>query len=125
VSKVVLWASDLQAQISFYSALFNVKVDPDGSDFQEVSDSNNSVLLHRLPHQFAAPTPLKAQLPAIEEAAIKPVFTVDSLESARLRTQFSYASFSDSVHTYGDFRYQDVVDPEGNVIQLQEPLLKM
>ncbi len=125
MSKVVIWVSDIEAQTLFYSALFGVVVPIPDAGFVEVADSGNSVLLHLLPPQYAAKTPLTEQLPAQDEVALKPVFTVDSLEAALSRTKQTLATFGSNVSTYGAFQYQDVIDPEGNVIQLQQRILQM
>ena len=120
MSKIVLWVSDLDAQIDFYSSLFEVANPYRVDGFAEVADSTNSVLLHQLPAEYAAATPLTAQLAKQDEVAIKPVFTVANIEDAQSRTAHTFATFADQSASYGDFSYRDVVDPEGNVIQLQQ-----
>jgi catechol 2,3-dioxygenase-like lactoylglutathione lyase family enzyme len=120
MSKVVLWVSDLKAQIDFYSKLFDVKRGFIGDDFAEVSCESNSVLLHTLPEEYRAETPLAAQLRHQTEVAIKPVFTVSNLAAAQNRVADTFATFSPGTIDFGPFVYQDVVDPEGNVIQLQQ-----
>ncbi len=117
--KVVLWASDLAAQINFYSLLFDVAPGFVGDGFAEVSSELNSVLLHVLPEEYRAVTPLTAQLTHQTEVAIKPVFTVNDLATAEKRIAGTLGTFSAGTISYGNFIYQDVVDPEGNVIQLQ------
>ncbi|MDE2386607.1 MAG: hypothetical protein KGL77_02790 [Actinomycetales bacterium] len=120
MSKIVLWVSDLDAQVDFYSRLFDVAHAYSDAGFAEVTDGTNSVLLHQLPAEYAAATPLTAQLSAQDEVAIKPVFTIANIEDAHVRTADSFATFADKTAVYGDFTYRDVVDPEGNVIQLQQ-----
>ncbi len=122
MSKVVLWASDLAAQIDFYSRLLNIEPGFVGDGFAEVSSDLNCVLLHVLPEEYRATTPLTAQLSHQTEVAIKPVFTVDDLAEAERRIGGTLGTFSDGTVSYGNFIYQDVVDPEGNVIQLQQLL---
>jgi catechol 2,3-dioxygenase-like lactoylglutathione lyase family enzyme len=120
MSKIVLWVSDLDAQIDFYSRLFNVTdVYRDGG-FADVTDGTNSVLLHKLPDEYSAATPLTAQLKTQDEVAIKPVFTVVSIADAKERVAHTFGSFSEQSNSYGAFTYQDAIDPEGNVIQLQQ-----
>jgi catechol 2,3-dioxygenase-like lactoylglutathione lyase family enzyme len=122
MSKIVLWVSDLAAQTEFYRALFNGTVSNASAEFAEVSGSGsgNSVLLHLLPEEYRYETPLTAQLPKQSEVAIKPVFKTYDLTAAKQRTAHTLASFAEGSATYGAFTYQDVVDPEGNVIQLQQ-----
>lgn len=120
MSKVVLWVSDLEAQIKFYSSLLGLTVCVRDEGFAELSNAANSVLLHELPVEYRAPVPLIEQLPAQDEVAIKPVFLVDDLESARARVKDSLATFPRDEVTHGTAKYLDVVDPEGNVIQLEQ-----
>ena len=120
MSKIVLWVSDLEAQLDFYSSLFGVTNPHREQGFAEVADSTNSVFLHQLPAEYAAATPLTAQLNKQDEVAIKPVFTVANIEDAQSRTAHTFAAFANQSASYGDYTYRDVVDPEGNVIQLQQ-----
>jgi catechol 2,3-dioxygenase-like lactoylglutathione lyase family enzyme len=120
LSTIVLWVSDLEAQSTFYASLFDVETPKAEGDFAAVESDLNTVLLHRLPSEYAAQTPLTSQLGVSEEAAIKPVFTVDSIETARARTSHTFASFRENLGQYGEYKYLDVIDPEGNVIQIQQ-----
>jgi catechol 2,3-dioxygenase-like lactoylglutathione lyase family enzyme len=120
LSTIVLWVSDLEAQSNFYASLFDVDAPTVQGDFVAISSDLNTVLLHLLPAEYAAQTPLTSQLSVNEEAAIKPVFTVDSIEAARARTSHTFASFRENLGQYGEYKYLDVIDPEGNVIQIQE-----
>ena len=116
----MLWVSDLPAQTEFYRALFDGAVSNASPEFAEVSGGGNSVLIHLLPEDYRYETPLTAQLPKQSEVAIKPVFEVDDIPAAKNRTTHTLATFADQSATYGDFTYLDAVDPEGNVIQLQQ-----
>lgn len=120
MSKIVLWVSDLDAQVEFYSRLFDVTSPYRVDDFAEVSDGTNSVLLHRLPAEYRATVPLTGQLTPQQEVAIKPVFTVGSIAAAQDRVDVGFATFSSSSNSHGAFTYRDAIDPEGNVIQLQQ-----
>jgi lactoylglutathione lyase len=120
MSKIVLWVSDLPAQTEFYRNLFDGAVSNASEEFAEVRGGRNSVLLHLLPEDYRYETPLTVQLPKQSEVAIKPVFEVDEIQAAKNRTERTLATFADQSATYGDFTYLDVVDPEGNVIQLQQ-----
>ena len=120
MTKIVLWVSDLNAQADFYATLFAVKSPTVGDGFAEITDGTNAVLLHTLPAEYAAPIPLTSQLPAQEEVAIKPVFTIGSITEAADRIAGTLATIYPTSVTYGEFTYRDLVDPEGNVIQLQQ-----
>ncbi len=120
MSKVVLWVSDLDAQMSFYAKLLGLVVVVRDEGFAELSSAVNSVLLHELPIECRSAVPLIEQLPAQDEVAIKPVFLVEDTEAARDRVKDSLATFPRDEVTHGAAKYSDVVDPEGNVIQLEQ-----
>ena len=122
MSKIVLWVSDLTAQADFYAKLLGVQIKHQTDAFAELSSDSNSVLLHLLPAEYREATPLAIGLPAQEEVAIKPVFSVPSIDAAKSAVGDTFARFGEAASTFGEHAYLDVVDPEGNVIQLQERL---
>jgi catechol-2,3-dioxygenase len=120
MSKIVLWVSDMDAQIAFYSRLLSLDVAARETAFTELSNESNSVLLHQLPDEYRAIVPLTAQLAPQDEVAIKPVFVVANLARARESVVGTLGTFQGSEKTYGASIYLDAVDPEGNVIQIEQ-----
>lgn len=120
MTKIVLWVSDLNAQIEFYSNLLELEVASRGQGFAELAGPVNCVMLHELPFEHRASVPLKSQLPAQSEVAIKPVFTVADLDATRARLIATLASAPAESFDYGHSTYLDVVDPEGNIFQLEK-----
>jgi predicted enzyme related to lactoylglutathione lyase len=120
MSKIVLWVSDMDAQIAFYSRLLSLDVAARESGFTELSSESSSVLLHQLPDEYRAAVPLTAQLASQDEVAIKPVFAVANLARARESVVGTLGSVQNGENTYGASTYLDVVDPEGNVIQIEQ-----
>ena len=117
MSRIVLWVSDLNHQAEFYSALLAAPISSGTSEFADVSDGQNSVLLHALPEQYRTPA---ADIQVQEEVAIKPIFSVSSIEEAQSRVARFNFRFGSEKNTYGDMTYLDCIDPEGNVIQLSQ-----
>ena len=120
MTKIVLWVSDMDAQMTFYSNLLGLRLDVQSEGFASLSSATNSVLLHELPVEYRATVPLAAQLPVQAEVPIKPVFLVDDLEVARDLVRGSFATFPRDVLSHESSSYLDVVDPEGNVIQIEQ-----
>ena len=120
MSRIVLWVSDINHQADFYSALFDTTPKSSTSEFSEISDGHNSVLLHALPEQYRTSVNAGEVAQAREEAAIKPVFIVNDIDSARSRVEKFGVSFGSEKNVYGDLAYLDCIDPEGNVIQLSQ-----
>jgi catechol-2,3-dioxygenase len=114
MSKIVLWVSSIQRQGEFYQDLLGLSRTAHTGEFSEVSDGTNSVLLHLLPAEFRS-----SASEAREDQPIKPVFTIDDLQQAVDQiSQYGVAIKSAAKH--GKYLYQDLVDLEGNVIQLQQ-----
>jgi hypothetical protein len=85
-----------------------------------VSDGTNSVLLHGLPTEYASETSLTTPLPVQDDVAIKPVFTVSSIDEAVIRIASTLAVIDPQRSLYESYEYQDLIDPEGNRIQIQQ-----
>ena len=118
MSTIVLWVSDINRQAKFYSALLDAPITSKGEEFCTVGNEKNSVLLHLLPEQYRVQP--DSLVPAQEEVAIKPVFTVDSIEVATASIASHEIRTAGEVMAYGQFSYLDCIDPEGNVIQISE-----
>ena len=120
MTKIVLWVSDMDAQAIFYSRLLGVEQVIREPGFAELSSETNCLLLHELPEDYRASVPLTAQLNAQQEVAIKPVFVVTDISAARENISSTLGTIQGSEKSYGASTYLDVVDPEGNVIQLEQ-----
>ena len=122
MSRIVLWVSDLNHQTEFYAALLAAPISSAGPEFAEVSDGQNSVLIHLLPAQYRSSIFAGEVAEVREEVAIKPVFMVSDIDGARLRVEKYRVRFGSETNVYGDIAYLDCIDPEGNVIQLSQQI---
>ena len=104
---IVLWVSDLQLSVAFYGQLFGTQDAYLSDGFASVKAGNNEVLLHLLPEQYRSEPSLG------EENPIKPIFEVESIED--------FASLlRGEVAVYGEWRYADLADPDGHIIQIRQ-----
>lgn len=109
MSAVVIWVADLARSVTFYSELFDTTDCQISDGFASVKGGGNEVLLHLLPEQYRAE-------PSIgEENPIKPIFQVNSLAKHE-------SLIRGEVAQYGDWRYADLTDSEGHIIQIREKL---
>jgi predicted enzyme related to lactoylglutathione lyase len=119
VSTTVLFVEGLTRSANFYAALLSADLFEQSDTFVRVTSDSSEVLLHQIP----GATPDESY-PTREDAAMKPVYVVASIDAARS----AVASLGGRVYdastlaTYGNVNYCDAVDPEGNVIQLAERL---
>ena len=114
MSTIVLWVSDLDKSVNFYSALFDDKSPYRTPSFASVSGQGNEVLIHLLPEEYRSEPTLG------EDNPIKPVFEVMSIDAARLAAGRNGGRIKSEVIEHGSSRYADGNDPDGNVIQVRE-----
>lgn len=107
MSAVVIWVSNLEVSLDFYGKLFGATDSYKTETFASVSKAGNEVLLHLLPEQYR-------NQPSIgEENPIKPIFEVNNLDSFAVQ-------FRGEVIEHSPWRYADLVDPDGHIIQIRQ-----
>lgn len=114
MTTVVIWVSDIQQSVNFYSALFEDSAPYRSLDFATVQGFGNEVLIHLLPEQY------RSQPTLGEDNPIKPVFAVHSIDKARLAAGRTGGRIKSEVKEYNNWSYADGNDPDGNVIQVRE-----
>ena len=119
MSTTVLFVEGLTQSANFYAALLGGELLDQSPTFVRVVSDSSEVLIHQIP----GATP-EASYQTREGAAMKPVYFVASINSARTSVANLGGRVYDAstVATYGNVNYCDAVDPEGNVIQLAERL---
>ena len=117
MSNIVLFVEGLTRSANFYAALLSGKLRDQSETFVRVCGDTNEVLIHQIPGAVAA----TAYDPR-EDAAMKPVYLVASIDAARTAVAGLGGRVFDAstVATYGNVHYCNAVDPEGNIIQLAE-----
>jgi len=114
MTTIVLWVSDLDRSVKFYSALFEAKYPYVTEGFASVEGNGNEVLIHLLPEQY------RSEPTSGEDNPIKPVFEVVSLEKAKLAAGSNGGKIKSEISEYESWKYADGQDPDGNIIQVRE-----
>jgi predicted lactoylglutathione lyase len=114
MTTIVLWVSNLEKSVSFYKALFEDQHPYVSETFASVGNASNEVLLHLLPEQH------RAEPSFGENNPIKPVFTVNSIEQAKLAAGQNGGRIQRETNEHEPWRYADGNDPDGHVIQVRE-----
>lgn len=120
MTSIVLWVENLEAAKEFYRQLLSALVHDDSATFVRVASQENEVLLHLVPEQYREGI---SSPPAVrEDAVIKPVFVVRSINESRIAVAnlSGQVNDADTEQTYSNSRYCDGFDTEGNVIQVSE-----
>mgnify|MGYP006268386561 CR=1 FL=1 len=116
MTTIVLWVSNLEKSVAFYKALFEDQLPYVSETFASVSNTDNEVLLHLLPEQYSSEPTLG------EDNPIKPVFTITSIEKAKLAAGQNGGLIKPEIQEHDQWRYADGNDPDGHVIQVRERL---
>ncbi|MBP6186910.1 MAG: hypothetical protein KA421_04045 [Rhodoluna sp.] len=120
MTTVVLWAEEFQGAAKFYAALLSAEISDQSADFVRISSDQNQILLHSVPEDYREGVSVP---PVIrEEAALKPVYQVQSIAAAReaVAGMAGQVLSADREQSYAATRYCDGFDPDGNVFQLAE-----
>jgi len=126
-SGTLIYAKDLALLASFYRVLLSMS-EVHASDELVVLRSHDGrspqseLIVHRIPEHIAE-TIVVASPPVLrEDTAIKPFFAVASFaEAAAHATSMGGGLFGPQYQGPG-FRITNAYDPEGNIIQLREPI---
>ncbi|MFM8927370.1 MAG: VOC family protein [Rhodoluna sp.] len=112
MTTIVLWVADLVKSADYYKDLFEASDYYLTDGFASVSGSENEVLLHLAPEEYAG------QISVGEENPIKPVFRVSSLEQARAVASKHGCTFVAESIEHDGVHFLDGKDPTGHVIQV-------
>lgn len=114
MTTIVLWVSNLERSVKFYSAVFDAQHPYVTEGFASVEGNGNEVLLHLLPEQY------RSEPTSGEDNPIKPVFEVMSLDKAKLAAGSNGGRIKSEIQEHGPWKYSDGNDPDGNIIQVRE-----
>jgi catechol 2,3-dioxygenase-like lactoylglutathione lyase family enzyme len=116
MTELVLWVDDLQRASVFYEALLGLEAKVDSAGYRQLISAAHKLHLHEVPVEYRS-ADSSGEYPVREDAVMKPVFAVASIADALQRTGHARLG---KAFGHDDKLMQDVIDPEGNVIQLLE-----
>jgi len=126
-SGTLIYAKDLALLASFYRVLLSMS-EVHASDELVVLRSHEGrspqaeLIVHRIPAHIAETIVIASPPVLREDTAIKPFFTVASFaEAAAHATSMGGGLFGPQYEGPG-FRITNAYDPEGNIMQLREPI---
>jgi predicted enzyme related to lactoylglutathione lyase len=123
-SGAVIFVNDMQRIVRFYARVMQMHI-VDESDGVTVLESDGmQLVVHPLPSHIAAQYPVASPPERREDTAIKLYFVVPSVAAARrdATTLGGQVDAADREWEARGFRACDGHDPEGNVIQVREPV---
>ena len=126
MGNLVIFAVNVKALASFYEAVLGVSPAPKPGDTKKdirLGGKGIEILIHSIPPRISKTIVIKAPPVARDIAAMKPVFDVKSLSKAEEQVNLRGGVVTKVTFTVDGLTRRDVLDPEGNVIQLRSAKL--
>jgi hypothetical protein len=119
MSSLVIFSIDVGRLATFYEAILEVRptVEPSG-DIRLVG-GGEEVLIHSIPQAIARNIEISSPPKARDGFPMKPVFNVDSLGEVLEVVEANGGVLTDNRFTFDGLTRHDVLDPDGNVVQLR------
>ena len=122
VTGAVIYAKDLSRVIAFYRDVAGLPVTHAETDYAILEAETFQLVVHAIPAGIAASIHVASPPVRREEAAVKLIFPVPSIDASRALAALHGGALNppEREWQFRDRRICDGHDPEGNVIQLRE-----
>ncbi len=119
MSSLVVFTINVRRLASFYEAVLGVKPVEEQSGDIRLSNDREEILIHSIPPQIAENIEISSPPTPREDSALKPVFDVASLGVALESVEAAGGVITSRTFSLGGLARHDVLDPDGNVVQLR------
>jgi hypothetical protein len=119
MSSVVAFSINVRRLAVFYESVLGVeRLDESSGDIRLVNE-RDEVLIHSIPEKIAKDIEINSPPAPRESSPLKPVFDVASLERALGSVEATGGVITGRGFSLDGLTRHDVLDPDGNVIQLR------
>jgi predicted enzyme related to lactoylglutathione lyase len=119
MSSLVVFSVNVRRLAAFYEAVLEVNPHHEPSGDIRLIGHREEVLVHSIPATIAKTIEVRTPPEPREGSALKPVFDVESLEAAVEQVSAKGGVVTARTFTLNGLTRRDVIDPDGNVIQLR------
>ena len=119
---LVIFAVNVNKVAAFYQSVIGVSPCPSPGDNQKdvrLCKANEEILIHSIPEHIAKTITVQSPPSPREDSAMKPIFDVYSLAESLKQVSLQGGLVTGMAFTLDGLTRHDVLDPEGNVIQLR------
>jgi predicted enzyme related to lactoylglutathione lyase len=116
---LVIFSPDVGRLATFYEMVLDARPTTEDSGDVRLRTDRDEVLVHAIPRAVAAGIEISVPPEPREGSALKPVFEVSSLPTALGRVEPAGGVVTERTFRHQGVTRHDVVDPDGNVIQLR------
>jgi hypothetical protein len=120
MNSLVVYSVEVGPLAAYYEAVLGVTPTPDPWGGIQLQGDAGQILVHPIPPEIAKTIEIRTPPEPREESAIKPVFDVASIELALVAVTANGGVDLRRTFSIEGLTFHDVLDPEGNVIQLRE-----
>lgn len=119
MSSLVVFSIDVRRLALFYEDLLEADLFEESSGDVRLVNEREEVLIHSVAQEFAEDIKVSSPPAPRESSPLKPVFDVASLERALASVEAMGGFVTNGGFSMGGLTRRDVLDPDGNVIQLR------
>jgi hypothetical protein len=122
MSALVVFSINVRRLAKFYEVVLSLEPLEETSGDIRLVNGRDEVLIHSIPTKIVRDVAVSSPPAPRDNSALKPVFDVTSLESALAGVEAMGGVDTGRGFSLGGLTRRDVVDPDGNVIQLRSRL---
>jgi predicted enzyme related to lactoylglutathione lyase len=119
MSALVIFSVDVRRLASFYELVLDASATTESSGDIRLTIGSDEVLIHSIPKKVAAGISISTPPAPRENSALKPVFEVQSLSRTLQRVEENGGVVTSFTFRLGGITRHDILDPDGNIIQLR------
>ena len=119
MSALVVFSINVRRLAAFYEAVLGAEPREESSGDIRLISERDEVLIHSVPDKIAKNIEITTPPEPRENSALKPVFDVVSLDRALSGVEATGGVVTSRGFSLGGLTRRDVIDPDGNVIQLR------
>jgi predicted enzyme related to lactoylglutathione lyase len=119
MSALVIFSVDVRRLASFYELVLDASATTESSGDIRLTTGSDEVLIHSIPKKVAAGISISTPPAPRENSALKPVFEVQSLSRTLQRVEENGGVVTSFTFRLGGITRHDILDPDGNIIQLR------
>ena len=126
MSSLVIFALNVKMLGNFYKDVLSISPTPRPGDSKKdirLGKNGDELLIHSIPNRIAKSIVIQSPPVPRDNSAMKPVFDVESLSIALERVSLWGGIVTEQTFTVDGLTRRDIVDPEGNVVQLRSSVL--
>jgi hypothetical protein len=122
VGSLVVFSVDVRRLAAFYEVVLGAQPSLESSGDIRLTNDRDEVLIHSIPKKIAEQIEISIPPAPRDGSPLKPMFDVHSLETALDGVEATGGVITSRAFSLDGVTRRDVLDPDGNVIQLRHYL---